>query len=89
MSRTNDELLALAAKAAGIDTSKPWNPLTDDGDALRLVVRFRMTVEVERDHVQVMGEDYGHSFIWTGATPGDDVRRAIVEVAASHGEHLP
>lgn len=89
MTHTDDELLALAAKAGGIDTAKPWAPLTDDGDALRLAVKLRMTVHVERDHVQVVGDDYGHCLIWTGATPSEDVRRAIVEVAAEAGEMLP
>jgi hypothetical protein len=49
---TNKELLELAAKAAGIDISdatfdgwgdviqSEWNPLTDDGDALRLSVKL-------------------------------------------------
>ena len=49
------ELLELAAKAAGIEIEmtvgglpwlasgkRPWNPLTDDGDALRLMVRLRL-----------------------------------------------
>lgn len=44
---TDRELLVLAAKAVGIDVDADgrfaypnglWNPLTDDGDALRLVV---------------------------------------------------
>lgn len=49
------ELLELAAKAAGIDyrpqydlvkTSigwDTWDPLTDDGDALRLAVKHRLS----------------------------------------------
>lgn len=89
MTRPDDELLALAAKAGGIDTTKPWNALVDDGDALRLAVRLRMMVIVERDHVHVIGDDYGNCRIWTGATPSADVRRAIVEVAAAAGEHMP
>ena len=51
---TDRELLEAAAKAAGIDyyaraqsggmltDNGEWNPLTDDGDALRLAVRLRM-----------------------------------------------
>ena len=55
------ELLELAAKAAGVDPTKlktpyvsqdglatgwnEWNPLTDDGDALRLAVKLRLDVE--------------------------------------------
>jgi len=48
----DDELLKLAAKAAGIDYwyGKPgtieWDPLHDDGDALRLAVKLGMTVAI-------------------------------------------
>lgn len=53
---SNDrELLELAAKAAGIasnglgdcfdmDREAPWNPLSDDGDALRLAVKLQLTI---------------------------------------------
>ena len=52
---TDRDMLELAAKAAGIEIEmtvgglpwlasgkRPWNPLTDDGDALRLMVRLRL-----------------------------------------------
>ena len=58
---TDRELLELAAKAAGISffvdsrgremqmhgglMPSPWNPLTDDGDALRLAVKLSMSLE--------------------------------------------
>lgn len=89
MTRTDDELTALAAKAAGIDSRRPFAPLVDDGDALRLAVKLRMTVAIDRDHVEVTGDDYGNCVIWTGATPVAEVRRAIVEVAAACGEVMP
>lgn len=57
---TDRELLELAAKAAGVDhcgwwttmnalalanhAGAAWNPLTDDGDALRLAVQCRIDV---------------------------------------------
>ena len=55
---TDRELLELAAKAAGIDGffvdaglnagsnafPKVWNPLTDDGDALRLAVKLAISI---------------------------------------------
>ena len=58
---TDQELLQLSAKAAGYyyvwrpyggsiestsEGSKPWNPLTDDGDALRLAVKLSLMVEI-------------------------------------------
>ena len=52
---TDKEMLEYAARAAGIDiewqpcgwahdnnTGCEWNPLTDDGDALRLAVKLRL-----------------------------------------------
>lgn len=52
---TDRELLELAAKAAGRthydgspdtgrDGDRPWNPLTDDGDALRLAVTLGISI---------------------------------------------
>lgn len=52
---TDRELLELAAKAAGIERSVGgdlwsnargtlWEPLTDDGDALRLAVKLKLNV---------------------------------------------
>jgi len=66
-----------------------WNPLTDDGAALRLAVALRMTVAIERDHVYVVGEDAGTHEIWTGADPVADARRAIVCAAAEVAKAMP
>ena len=49
---TDKELLELASKACGLKEAKmriefnQWNPLTDDGDALRLAVKLEMNVMV-------------------------------------------
>lgn len=59
---TDQELLELAAKAAGMELLwtndpdlspltndhkyNPWNPLVYDGDALRLAVKLAMSVEI-------------------------------------------
>lgn len=97
---SNDhELLALAAKAAGFQpqgmeqdlmylfgVQEGWNPLTDDGDALRLAVRLRMLVEIDKCHAMVNGniEDL------TGdADPFAATRRAIVRAAAELALVLP
>lgn len=51
MTPEDRELLKLAAKAAGVnssggywwtETGDAWNPLTDDGDALRLAVKLEI-----------------------------------------------
>ena len=56
---TDRELLELAAKAARYQYAKHggyivvdgipgnWNPLTDDGDALRLAVRLKIDIEFD------------------------------------------
>lgn len=106
---TDRELLALAAKAAGIDLidwreewtdfwgpawrktdHELWNPLTDDGDALRLAVKLRIDVqqfeksemvEAWRHPQQACGEDYG-------SDPYAATRRAITRCAAEIGRTM-
>lgn len=64
---TDRELLEAAAKAAAVgeieqyaedgwlrrDTGEKWNPLADDGDALRLAVKLRMQVQINEASVVV------------------------------------
>lgn len=110
---TDRELLELAAKATGKDIdpdrydddwgfaichmAKWWNPLTDDGDALRLAVKLRM--EIDHNHpadqqpwVSVRAapsrmlsveEFEGESGRMTAT------RRAIVRAAAEIGKAMP
>ena len=99
------ELLELAAKAAGELTPdwygnnayfdgvlKRWNPLTDDGDALRLAVNLGMDIEfgingyagtsasgwVDCEKVCQIDEKHGDD-------PAAATRRAIVRAAAEIG----
>jgi len=70
-----------------------WNPLTDDGDALRLAVKLDI-------HISLYGKDTGIT-TWIvreeaesfHADYGDDpccsVRRAIVRAAAEIGGNMP
>lgn len=68
-----------------------WNPLTDDGDALRLMVKLGLTVKVMDDHVKVGWPGYVQ---WIGeeCLPCDRghmptaTRRAIVRAAAALAE---
>lgn len=104
----NRELLELSAKAAGIKgiwndhvgclvTSSEkiyWNPLTDDGDALRLAVCLNINLSTN----QREGEKYlGVSQATTSnmslevqhrADPYWATRRAIVKTAAKLGKNL-
>lgn len=86
---TERELLELSAKACGLEEAKmriefnQWNPLTDDGDALRLAVKLNLlTTECVED------------WKWcTDKTEHADVcasyRRAITRAAAEIGRTTP
>ena len=79
-----------------------WNPLTDDGDALRLAVRLRFRVEVnERSTVVYWTHDESEKSVYEypDSEQGDDyniihvgqdkaTRRAIVRAAAEIGKGL-
>jgi len=106
---TDRELLELAAKAADYDVTyetgyltffrqdivgRPiWNPLTDDGDALRLAVKLKMDIrpseELQTIHIwsdvldRWIKEFYGDTNDPYAAT-----RRAIVRVAAEIGKEM-
>jgi len=62
-----------------------WNPLTDDGDALRLAVKLRLMVSIEDEHTGVEYDDVieEHNGDLYAAT-----RRAIVRVAAEIGRNM-
>jgi hypothetical protein len=93
------ELLELAAKAAGVtikynylgtqDARCPWNPLEDDGDALRLAVMLNLTVYHWPNEVCVcdekgtVNEDLARCGDLYAAT-----RRAIVLASAEIGKGM-
>ncbi len=113
MKKTEREMLVLAAKAAGIKIDPidaehepkdwaAWNPISDDGDALRLAAKLRLTVMVWSD-----GECASAAKTTPDGVPppvaggwqaestranGDiasATRRAIVCAAAEIGESMP
>lgn len=113
MSKSDRELLELAARAAGmkihaknqaerdemgfgdkglwiVGGSSGWNPLTDDGDALRLAVKLDMHIALfggamesrvlaDSDDWEVEGWECGKE---------EATRRAIVRAAATIGEAM-
>ena len=94
------ELLESAAKAAGIDyyaraqsggmltDNGEWNPLTDDGDTLRLAVKKRLRIVFTDKTVQVWeSEDAPRALAveWLHPDPYAATRRAIVRAAAEIG----
>lgn len=77
----------------GVDREFRWNPLEDDGDALRLAVKLDI-------HISLYGRDAGmNTWVIDGEAEtfdsdyGDDpcaaVRRLIVRAAAFIGAKLP
>ena len=61
----------------------PWNPLTDDGDALRLAVKLGITIMFDRSSVWC--EQYG-VLEHHNEDPCAATRRAIVRAAADLGK---
>ena len=96
---TDRELLEMAAKAARYQYAKHggyivvdgipgnWNPLTDDGDALRLAVKLEIELWFGNGGLNAAGmsmdieEDYGED-------PAAATRRAIVRAAAAIGKAM-
>ena len=94
------ELLELAAKAAGYNAfaghaeqmlDSGWNPLTDDGDALRLAVKLSMWIYEYSTHVSVAAT-YNDTRYQMQEGVNDDpytaTRRAIVRAAAEIGRMM-
>lgn len=95
---TDRELLERAAKAAGYKVaweggcetgwmagSSWWNPLTDDGDALRLAVKLGFRIDIDRDRAWAAVIARGiHAILETNddLDPYAATRRAIVRAAA-------
>lgn len=105
---TDREMLELAAKAADLHVKVAsnsgrglkvhgncnwWNPLTDDGDALRLAVTlgFIVDIDTEEHYTEIeftsnyedKSASEGHGFDATEAT-----RRAITIAAAKIGKEM-
>lgn len=95
------ELLELAAKAAGIKRTiewlghheylPEWNPLTDDGDALRLAVKLGLEMGFKRSGYGVwVNQPWLNVQAAEDATMGYSIaeatRRAIVRAAAEIGK---
>lgn len=108
---TDKELLELAAKAAGIEIEwyapnvevwdfaqvPNWNPLTDDGDALRLAVKLNLIVGAYGSYASVCRTfapkaNYPDEItVWHSEVNNDPyaaTRRAIVRAAAEIGKEI-
>lgn len=102
---TDRKLLEMAAKAAGIEVwtdvdgnlytsmqdllETPWNPLTNDGDALRLAVRLSIPISPEEVNGTIWICKGGiQVFESLGINPMSATRRAIVRAAAEIGKNM-
>lgn len=104
-------ILEAAAKACGIELEegghfwdmsqdpavlRPWNPLTDDGDALRLAVNLGLAIRVlekcvfvESDPETLLGQSqYSELEMYGNSDPYTATRRAIVRTAAEIGKAM-
>ena len=103
--KTDRELLELAAKAADYQYAKHggyivvdgipgnWNPLTDDGDALRLAVKLKIDIHQRIAEPRVAAVAAMHS-PKIESVPDESqrlsvTRRAIVKAAAEIGRAMP
>jgi hypothetical protein len=95
---TDRELLELAAKVAGkmvkadgIYQFDDWDPLTNDGDALRLAVKCGICFgpNLDGDRAVAYGEDGRNIVELHGTDPYAATRRAIVRAAAEIGRGMP
>lgn len=105
---TDRELLELAAKAAGYERNSAgpigpcgWNPLEDDGDALRLAVKLRLSIDHNHSADQqrwVAADRNGCEGCYAPVSCVEDefeeadrhaaTRRAIVRAAAQIGKDM-
>lgn len=100
---TDEELIKHAAKAAGIEFfyvenipstlnnlkfQIPWNPLTDDGDALRLAVKLMLDVSCHESGAHVDGDRWEYHIEESSDAPYAATRRAIVRAAAEIGKGM-
>ncbi|HFH3466264.1 hypothetical protein [Pseudomonas aeruginosa] len=68
--------------------SFPWNPLTDDGDALRLAVKLCLLVDICSDKTCVCSETVDPILQVKGMDRWEVTRRAIVRAAAEIGKSM-
>jgi hypothetical protein len=70
-----------------------WNPLTDDGDALRLAVKLKMDFNIEIDRVDASAQGgFATEYLYDLPAPTDPyaaTRRAITRAAAEIGKAAP
>lgn len=71
------------------DTAQLWNPLTDDGDALRLAVKLEINIAMYAQRVKTYVDNLPRAHQEEfGTDPCAATRRAIVRAAAEIGRSM-
>ena len=81
----------LSCEAYMIGFMSNWNPLTSDGDALRLAVDLSLDVHINQNHIEIFSGDLDDC-IDQKCIDGDvraATRRAIARAAAAIGSAMP
>lgn len=68
--------------------TQSWNPLTDDGDALRLAVVLRLDLHIYPDHAYAHAGVLRNKRIAANGNIYAATRRAIVRAAAEIGKEM-
>lgn len=91
------QLLEDAARAAGHSypwheahggQMRAWNPLTDDGDALRLAAKLCLLVDIGDEFVLADANNMEQTVQHVNWDRGGATRRAIVRAAAAIGRQM-
>ena len=91
---TDRRLLELAAKACELKEAKmriefnQWNPLADDGDALRLAVMLNLVVLSDQTGISTANGMHQRAKELHGTDPYAATRRAITRAAAEIGRSM-
>lgn len=89
----DDGICVPAGEYEGEPTHTFWNPLTDDGDALRLAVKLRMNIVVTTHGPSARCEAAPSKWADENCAAGSDyeaaARRAIVRAAAAIAKDHP
>lgn len=89
----DDNFTHLIVGSKGTREKTDWNPLTNDGDALRLAARLNFRIDIQGGTVRIVdGLDNEHYLSGVATNQEDQmkvVRRAIVKAAATIGETFP
>ncbi|AZS78758.1 hypothetical protein ELS24_10075 [Achromobacter spanius] len=80
----------MQASEPGSRSEESWNPLVNDGDALRLAVRLALTINIKHHETEVFtweGECFSSEHVSVHPDHSyEATRRAIVEAAAEIGK---